>query len=99
MNTDFIKGSVYFRVAYLDRDLFYPEIESFVFVGKNLSDEDKEDTWYFQFATSYAKGKTRKLELDERLYVLATREQLGVILTAEQLYAELKEVASRRDNS
>jgi len=27
-----------------------------VYVGKNLSDEDTEDTWYFQFADAYAKG-------------------------------------------
>jgi hypothetical protein len=53
--SNFIEGEVYFRLVYPDAGFLYPIIESFVYVGMNLSDEDKEDTWYFQFATDYAK--------------------------------------------
>lgn len=96
MNSEFREGEVYFRVTYPDRNMHYPQIESFVFVGKNMSDDDKEDTWYFQFLESYARAQTRKLKANERLFMLATKEKLPGVLDNDQLYAELKEVASRR---
>lgn len=51
----YIEDEVYFQLTYPDPGCLYPIIESFVYVGMNLSDEDKEDTWYFQFAADYAK--------------------------------------------
>jgi len=56
MVDQFIVGELYFRVTHPGPSLNYPQIESFVFVGRRLSDEDTEDTWYFQFAGSYAKS-------------------------------------------
>lgn len=50
----FIEGEVYFRLVYPDSSFLYPIIESFVYIGMNLSAEDKEDTWYFQFAKDFA---------------------------------------------
>jgi len=54
MDRVFAVGEVYFRVTYPGSSMKYPRIESFVFVGKNLSDENIEDSWYFQFADLYA---------------------------------------------
>jgi hypothetical protein len=51
----FVVGQVYFEVKYPERSMKYPLVESFVFLGKNLSDEDTEETWYFQYAQSFAK--------------------------------------------
>jgi hypothetical protein len=56
MDRVFAVGEVYFRVTYPGASMRYPLIESLVFVGKNLSDEDIEDTWYFQFADSYTQS-------------------------------------------
>lgn len=56
MSDIFIEGEVYFRITYPDPGFLYPRIESFVYVGMNLSDEDDEDTWYFQFADDYARN-------------------------------------------
>jgi len=54
LNESFSVGEVHFRVTYPGPLTRYPLIESFVFVGKNLSDENIEDSWYFQFADLYA---------------------------------------------
>ncbi len=49
----FLAGQIYFFVTYCDPQLRYPIIESYVFLGMNLSDEDLEDTWYFQPAPDF----------------------------------------------
>jgi|GEM_PF-2552242 len=46
-------GNLYFRVTYPDPEGLFPGVETFIFIGKNLSDEDIEDTWYFQPARDY----------------------------------------------
>jgi hypothetical protein len=51
-------GELYFRVTYPDRRMWYPGIESFVFVGTNLLGEDMEDTWYFRPATDVHEGES-----------------------------------------
>ena len=35
--------------------MLYPLVDSYVFIGVNLSDEDQVDAWYFQFAEGYGK--------------------------------------------
>ena len=37
-------GSLYFRVKYAELARRYPLVDSLIYVGKNLSDEDEEDT-------------------------------------------------------
>ena len=49
----YLEGQVYFRVTYPDGSMSIPLIETFVFIGKNLSEEDQEETWYFEFAEDY----------------------------------------------
>lgn len=44
---------IYFRVTYLDPEMKLPIIQSFLCLGKNLSNEDAEDTWYFQDLADY----------------------------------------------
>lgn len=36
--------------------------KSFVYIGANLSDEDEEDTWYFQPVFDFAKGGAALIE-------------------------------------
>lgn len=48
-------GSSYFRFTFIDNEFNFPEILSYVFIGKNLDSNDK-GLWYFQDSVSYANG-------------------------------------------
>jgi len=44
-------GKIYYLVWYYDADLCMPDIETYIYVGKNVLPSDKsseEDQWYFQ---------------------------------------------------
>ena len=47
-----IPGAIYFLVAYLDRALRIPKIETYFCVGHNAA----EKAWYFQEAESFVKS-------------------------------------------
>ena len=97
MSTEYREGEVYYRLTFPDAGLLYPQVETFVFVGKNLSDEDTEDTWYFQFADSYAKsGSILKSKDGDRRVCLATRRDLPDMLDLVGLIKELEAAAARR---
>ena len=97
MTGRFTVGELYFRVKYAEAAKRYPLVESFVYVGKNLSDEDTEDTWYFQFADSYAKHGSilEGSGGDRRVSCLLARE-LGDMLDDAQLPGELAAARNRR---
>jgi hypothetical protein len=93
----FSVGEVYFRVKYAEPSMKYPLIESFVFLGENLSDEDTQDTWYFQFADSFAKhGSVLQGPGGDRRVSCVSRNELEDMLDSEQLLRELSQAASRR---
>lgn len=99
MTREFNAGEVYFRVTYAERSMSYPLIESFVFVGKNLSEEDSEDTWYFQFADSFSKaGSILEGTGGDRRVCCLTESDLGDMLNDEQLLQELGVARTRRSN-
>ena len=54
-----IEGERYFLVWYFDEDMKIPDIETHVYVGKNVFSEPdvpgQDDAWYFQDAGSYVK--------------------------------------------
>ena len=92
-------GEVYFRVIYPGPSLNYPRIESFVFVGKNLSDEDTEDTWYFQFADSYAKsGSILGSSGDDRRVACLNENEAREMLNEDQLHEKLRAARERRNS-
>jgi hypothetical protein len=100
MNSDFTEGEIYFRLTFADAGLCYPTIETFVYIGKNLSDQDSEDVWYFQFADNFAKfGTILRGEGQEKRVCLATREELPDMLDLPALARELAEAANRRRRS
>jgi hypothetical protein len=97
MVDQYIAGEVYFRITYPGPSLNYPLIESFVFVGKNLSDEDTEDTWYFQFADSYAKsGSILEGSGGDRRVVCLSESELGEMFNEDQLLEKLRAAQRRR---
>jgi hypothetical protein len=51
-----IVGQTYFLLSYLDRRLQLPEITTYVYVGKNMFEEDdaeSDEIYYFQSAASF----------------------------------------------
>ncbi len=67
------------------------------FVGKNLSDEDTEDTWYFQFADSFAKGgSVLNSDGGDRRVTCLIKSELDDMLDDERLLKELSAARTRR---
>jgi hypothetical protein len=100
MDTEYTEGEVYFRLTYPDAELLFPLMDTFVFVGKNLGDQDTEDTWYFQFADSYAKsGSILKSKGGDRKVCVATRRDLRDMLNLARLIEELNMAAARRGST
>ena len=97
MVDQFLVGEVYFRVTYPGSSLNYPQVESLVFVGKNLSDGDTQDTWYFQFADSYAKsGSILAGSGGDRRVVCVNQEELAEMFNEDQLLMKLRAARQRR---
>jgi hypothetical protein len=91
------EGDVYFRLTFSDPEMRYPQVESFVFVGKNLSDEDTEDTWYFQFSSDYAaNGAIGRGAPEGQRVTLATARDVGDMLDLGGLVQELEAAGVRR---
>ncbi len=94
---EFREGEVYYRLTFPDTALFYPQVETFVFIGKNLSDDDNEEIWYFQFADSYAtSGSILKSKGGDRRVALVTRRDLADMLDLAGLTRELEMAVTRR---
>ena len=55
LGADLVIGRVYFRVGYLDEDMAVPEMNAFVFLGRDLS--SRLPGLYFQDAASYLAGE------------------------------------------
>lgn len=97
MRTKFCEGEVYYRLTFPDRDLLFPNVETFVFVGKNLSDQDKGDVWYFQASNSYARfGSIVGTKGGDRQVTLVTDQDCADMLDLDELNKELRAVAERR---
>lgn len=97
MTNNLREGDLYFRLTFSDPRMCYPAVETFVFVGKNLSDEDTEDTWYFQFSADYAaNGSIRKGAPAGQRVTLATQRDLNDMLDLDGLVQELEAAAVRR---
>ena len=91
----YLPEEVYFRVTWADVRLHYPVIESFVYLGMNFSDEDLEDTWYFQSAIDFA-CYGNALEGFERPVSCVTKDQLTDFVSAPELILEIEKAVNRR---
>lgn len=97
MNIEYREGEVYYRLTFPDRGLLYPKVETFVFIGKNLSDEDTDDAWYFQFADGYAKfGSVLEGDSGDRRVSVVTDRDLPDMLDLAALTRALENAAKRR---
>jgi len=75
----------------------YPQIETFVFLGKNLFDDDLNDTWYFQFIDQCETRETlAHFDDDERRVMSIEKRDLEKMLTLDTLKNELDLISDRR---
>ena len=98
MSDKYIIKNVYFRLTFSDAKLLYPTISTFVFVGLNLSEEDAEDTYYFQFIDSFTSSGSAaesNPEGDFRVTSLV-KDDLPEMLTLEELHLNLKACEDKR---
>ena len=87
----------YFRVTYPERTLSYPKIEPFVYIGKNLSEEDEGDVWYFEFLQSFIDSDgLNNTEYEGRYCSCVTEKDKEDMLSADQLHALLKQAEKKR---
>jgi hypothetical protein len=89
-------GQVYFRVTYPDVKMLYPSIESFVYLGMNFSDENLENTLYFQAALDFGRNGSA-LKGVERTVSCATVDELIDFESISQLTSTLRIAEKRRD--
>lgn len=48
-----IVNKPYFRVLYASESMIVPDIDTYFYLGKNINNNEKEDTYYFQDSYSY----------------------------------------------
>lgn len=82
-------GECYYRLLYREGALLYPIVDTFVFLGMNLSD-DEEDTWYFQDPISYDRSGPVTESGDETAAVFSfKRYELENVLDLHSLTEQL----------
>lgn len=97
MSTQYREGEIYFRLTFPDARLSFPQIETLVFIGKNLGDESLEDAWYFEFSDSYARSTAFTMQQGaERRVCIVTERDLPEMLDMTGLVRELNAASDRR---
>jgi hypothetical protein len=89
---------LYFRITYRDPGLTMPSIEVFRFIGRNLADEDVEDTAYFQFMDNYAEEAESQDELVPKQVATITSRDAPEMLNLDGLIKKLRAVEARIKN-
>src|SRR5688572_6864545 len=91
-------GKAYFQIGFCLPDDIVPEIESYIFIGKNIFNGDKGDEYYFQTPRSYYKHgnfaeEKDKMDAAKRAkaeIVLMRENAIDSLCTVDSLIAELK---------
>jgi len=95
---NFSYGKVYFMVTYPDVAMAYPEIQSFVYLGKNLSDEDFDESWYFQPIDDFVRnGSALDPGSDIREALCITKDTIEAMLDDERMFEEVRRASSQRE--
>lgn len=90
-------GEVYYSIYFVDDDLKYPFIGSYVFLGANVLGGELESTWYFQDCESFAKGGAAlHRHVDDASVLGLTGSALDNILDSEGLVDALRRAFEHR---
>lgn len=94
---ELIEGSVYFSVGFVDDAMLIPQMETLVFIGKNL-EEEPGDLYYFQDIRSYqASGRLDPKRSDgPATYFRCSVNELKGIYEFERLLEILMRCSLRR---
>ena len=93
----FSKYEVYYRITYPERTLSYVNIESFVYIGKNISGKDKENIWYFEFLKSFIESDgVNNTNYEGRYFSCVTEKDKGDMLNTDEMYRTLKNLDEKR---
>jgi hypothetical protein len=88
------EGKYYFRFLFYDSKIEIPDIQTFIYIGKNIHGEDEspEDEFYFQDAASYLKyGSYMHLSNNEEYESFhVNKETLAIIYDLNGLIEALK---------
>jgi hypothetical protein len=97
------KGKAYFEIVFCLPEDVVPEIESYILIGKNIFNDDKDrDECYFQTPPSYYKHgnfaeEKDKMDAAKRAkaeIVLMHEDTIDSLLTMDSLIAELKTLSA-----
>jgi hypothetical protein len=82
-------GKVYFVLGYYDANLLFPFVESYVYLGENLFDDDAAsgaNGYYFQDAKSYSQCGENLARTFEGVRILRQEEEdLEAMFSSQQL--------------
>jgi hypothetical protein len=89
----FEPGQCYFLLGYCDRELRIPDIETYIYLGRNVFGPQSEDCWYFQEARSFVEHGlvTTTSDANFEHVMTITKEALSNFVDWSTLIAELTE--------
>ena len=91
------QGEAYFSIQYADEEMLIPIIETWVFAGRKLSPEDKENRLYFQDVESYLEGiRYSSGTSQDATFQVALEENTKHIFDYEHVLQELMKCSLRR---
>ncbi len=92
---NFEEGKAYFEVDYSENELIVPNIQTYIFAGKNVLSGDVEDKYYFQTPDCYFKNgpffKITDQNLKNELEILSMGEEFAEMLYTIETLQELLE--------
>jgi hypothetical protein len=86
----FAEKEQYYMILFSDNEGAYPQIECFVFIGKNIFHDEENDTWYFQYSDSFGRyGSILETDKGDRKIREVAESELDMYLDLEQLTKQL----------
>lgn len=86
----FILGNPYFMVSYYDEKIKLPLLETYVFIGKNILKNEREELWYFKDPDAFiSEGYNLTEEMFETSVCLGV-DTIELMLDYEELIEKLK---------
>ena len=92
--TQFEMGHCYFMLSFFDNEGRMPLVETYVFIGVNLMEQDQQGTtWYFKKPDGYIKSGARLEKADLKSCIRVGEDTIELMLDMAQLLQQLQEVA------
>ena len=99
------KGKAYFEVSYASRDIEIPDIETYIYIGKNIfPPREGSDDYYFQTPHSYLTHGdfakiTHQAQRAEAQILLMKVDMVETLYSLDELLRMLSELGSKHPES